>query len=398
MLVKNEVIRFNRANGAYRIKIVDYGAYNTNGDYTLGMQKLGTDIISGNAPDLLDTSNLPAGLYAAKGLLEDLYPYMDADPALARDDFVQGVLGGLETDGALYEAVPYFSLVTVVGKQSLFGGREGWNLDDLKAMLRSYPEDTEPFMAKTKQYLFEFACSFCLDDFVDWSSGTALFDSDAFVGLLEFCDTMPDSIDGYDYDHLFAALQGNKTLLCTATFNDFLTLQFYQAAYGEDVSLLGFPDSGGSGVILPRASLAISSRSAHKDAAWSFVRTFLTEEFQAQSDQGAFPSNRAALNRVIEEAMTPLYQAGSAGAQIEQPKGGMGLSMSATVDFYAATQKQVDQLLDAIDRASGVWGADENLLGIVKEEASAFFAGAKTARETADLIQARAQIYVSEQK
>jgi hypothetical protein len=83
------------------------------------------------------------------------------------------------------------------------------------------------------------------------------------------------------------------------------------------------------------------------------------------------------LNRVIEEAMTPLYQAGSAGAQIEQPKGGMGLSMSATVDFYAATQKQVDQLLDAIDRASGVWGADENLLGI---------------------IQARAQIYVSEQK
>ena len=62
---------------------------------------------------MLAISDLPIRQYAAKGLLEDLYPYMDADSEVTRASFLPSVLRSLETDGRLYMIGNTFSVMTV---------------------------------------------------------------------------------------------------------------------------------------------------------------------------------------------------------------------------------------------------------------------------------------------
>ncbi|NLO48687.1 MAG: hypothetical protein GX111_10270, partial [Clostridiales bacterium] len=53
------------------------------------------------------------------------------------------------------------------------------------------------------------------------------------------------------------------------------------------------------------------------------------------------------------------------------------------------------ELIDACDL---VWGKDDTITDIAKEELGPFFAGNRTARETANRIQSRVQLYVAERK
>jgi hypothetical protein len=53
--IRSQIIKFNRSNSDYRIEVEDYSEYNTNDDYTAGLTKLTTEIISGKVPDILDT-------------------------------------------------------------------------------------------------------------------------------------------------------------------------------------------------------------------------------------------------------------------------------------------------------------------------------------------------------
>lgn len=76
--VRKYVVEFNKSNPDYRITITDYSQYDTDEDYTAGITKLNTDIVSGKMPDiLLLNDNIPVESYAAKGLFEDLYFYID---------------------------------------------------------------------------------------------------------------------------------------------------------------------------------------------------------------------------------------------------------------------------------------------------------------------------------
>lgn len=63
------------------------------------------------------------------------------------------------------------------------------------------------------------------------------------------------------------------------------------------------------------------------------------------------------------------------------------------------TREDAQLLLAAIDGAKGLYGAqDEELLGIVNEEAGRFFAGDCTAEQCAAVIQDRVSIYINERR
>src|SRR5699024_7767816 len=105
-----DVLNFNRSSDKYRIEVTDYSEFNTEDDYSAGLTRLNTEIISGKAPDILVVDGLPVEQYAARGLLEDLYTYLDSDGELSRDDLYQSILSALEIDGKLYTAAPSFNL------------------------------------------------------------------------------------------------------------------------------------------------------------------------------------------------------------------------------------------------------------------------------------------------
>ena len=97
----NRVLSFNRSHDDVRIAFRDYSMYNTDFDQSVGLKYLLEDILNGNAPDIIPVSELPYRQLAFRGLLEDLYPFLDADSELKREDFFPNVLYALECGGGL---------------------------------------------------------------------------------------------------------------------------------------------------------------------------------------------------------------------------------------------------------------------------------------------------------
>lgn len=120
--LRSQIVKFNRSRADYRIVVKDYSEYATDDDYNAGLTKLNTEIISGNVPDLIANSMLlPIRQYAAKGLLEDLWPYIDADPEYSRDKLMTKPLESLQTDGKLYQLPIDFGVTTAIGLGKVVG-------------------------------------------------------------------------------------------------------------------------------------------------------------------------------------------------------------------------------------------------------------------------------------
>ena len=109
------------------------------------------------------------------------------------------------------------------------------------------------------------------------------------------------------------------------------------------------------------------------------------------------------LDEKIAEAMEKEFSTDENGNQIEVPKYTFGMSTGDGSDYqefevYAATQEEIDKYLDLIERVDSTYRYDEKLMAIITEETAPFFAGQRSAAETASIIQSRAKIYVNEQR
>jgi ABC-type glycerol-3-phosphate transport system substrate-binding protein len=409
---ENAVINFNRSNDQYRIDIVDYSQYDSSDDWNAGLTKLTTEIMAGNMPDILYLSNdLPFRQMAAKGLLEDLYPYIDADSELSRSDFFPNVLSAVETDGKLYSAVSGFSVYTAVGASSVVGSTPGWTYDDYYAALATMPEGCLGFdIGFDRGTVLQLCLALDMDDYVDWQTGTCSFDTGDFAKLLEFAGSFPSAeyYANYEYtaeDSAVNLVSQGKQLLITNNFSstDFFIYDFDQI-FGGSATAIGFPTNNGVGnVITMGEGYAISSTCHNKQAAWEFVRTFLTEDYQ--SDIFYLPTNIKAFEKNLAKSMEVEYETDVNGNYILDENGekipqsrGSYYDGIQTVTIYATTQAQADMLRAAISSASKLMDYDTSILDIVNEQAAAYFAGQKSADEVCKLIQSKVNLYVNEQR
>ena len=155
----------------------------------------------------------------------------------------------------------------------------------------------------------------------------------------------------------------------------------------------------------------MSAKCADKEGAWAFLRTFLTEEYQTKYSgyEVGLPLNRRAFQAALDKAMEIEYEKDAEGhylldangERIPTSKGGMGVSTDgeSIMEFqlWAMTKTQADKLLGVIESATRSVDMNASVAAIVREGAAAYFAGQKSAEETARLIQSRVGLYVSEQ-
>ena len=397
--LRSAVINFNKTNPDYRIQVQDYSDFNTEDDYEAGLTKLNTEIITGKVPDIMEVSQLPVRQYEAKGLLEDLYPYIDADSELSRDDLVAGVLNALSVDGKLYQACANFSIFTVIGATPVVGEQMGWTMDELNQVLAAHP-NARAFANVDRNSLLYYMSMLSLSDYVNWHTGECSFDSPGFVKLLEFANSFPDSIEWNEDEYVDDStliMEGSVLLYPTGLY-DFESYQMYKAMFGGEITYKGFPAEQGCGSVFSvNSGWAISSKSQHKDGAWQFVRTLLTEEYQENNYAWAFPINKNSLDKMIEKAMTPETTTDEEGNVVEVSKGSWGWGPDLEVEIKAATQADIDQIMELIDAIDATMNYDMSLMEIVQEEAATYFAGQKSAQETAANIQNRVSLYVNEQ-
>ena len=408
---RKAVLKFNRANSDYRIEIVDYSEYNdyeSEDGYDAGVKKLTTEIMSGDVPDIIYTEGLPVSKMAARGLLADLYTFMEGDEELSRDKFIPSVLNLMEEDGHLYQSPTRFSIMTVIGNKNVVGETPGWTVDDLKAALAAMPAGCTVFnVSTTRDNILQYMLYMDMNDYVDWAAGTCNFDSQQFVDLLEFVKMFPSEFDWENYDWSTeeseqARIASGKQLLQATGFSEFWDFQYNTVAFGDDAVMIGFPTTEGVGnAMMFNSGYAISEKCANKDVAWQFVRGFVTGEY---GNNWGFSPVKEKFDAALKEAMTPRYETNEDGSfkldengnKIEISIGGWSDGINQ-YDMYAMTQKQADQLNELINNCTKVISQDDSLIDIIKEEGTAFFNDQKSAEETAKMIQSRVSVLVKEQ-
>lgn len=413
---RKQIIKFNRSHDNVRIELRDYSEYNTEEDYEAGLTKLRTEILAGNCPDILDLGGLPAKQLAAKGLLTDLYPFLDADPELSREDFFPSVLHALENEGKLYSTADSFYVITAVGPARIVGDKPGWTYADLMAALREMPEGCSVFsQTETRADILQLCLSLEMDRFVNWNTGEVNFDCPEFIDLLNFAKTFPAEFDWEHYewseeDNDSYRVREGKQLLIYDYISGFDSLVNYENIYGglDAFTYIGFPTSSGVGSLMnPNQGYAICESCSNKEAAWEFVRIFLTEEYQNDNVYN-IPSNIHSYEKKKADAMTETYYKDEngkimidpmTGEKMKEEKGGYWDDVkNEWVPIYSYSEAEIGKVESAIMSAERVYVRDEAIYNIVMELVEGFFSGQRSAEDVAKLIQSKVRIYVNEQR
>ena len=409
--LRSQIVKFNKNNSDYRIVVKDYSELATEDDYTAGLTKLNTEIISGNVPDLIMTNQMPVAQYAAKGLLEDLWSYIDADPEYSRDALMLQPINAAQTDGHLYQMPIDFGVVTAIGLNKIVGGYTSWTLADVNDALSKLPEGATVFNKYyTQAEMLQHCVAMNASNFMNWQDGTCNFDSDEFRALLEFVKPLPADYnwqsDAEDYDSDYSRVRDGKQLLFPTSISDFDNLYYTFAALNNDVAFIGFPrEDGSSGnCFISQVSMAITTACKDKSAAWSFIRSALSDDYQ--TNMWSFPIVKSAFEAQAAKAMEQEYATDANGNQVLDENGnpipistgGMSYGNEPMIELYAVTQEQYDAVMDVINSTTSYLDYDLNVLDTISQEAAAYFSGDKTVEEVSKLIQNRVSLYMQEQK
>lgn len=413
--LQSSVIKFNKSSVEYRINIKDYAAdlYNATDvtdweqAYKDVITRMNNEILTGKGTDMLVIDpSMNLKLFAVKGVFADLNSYFDSSDALKREDLVESVLKAYTVNDKLIAIPKNFSIETLVGPTSVVGEEMGWTMAEMLETAKNMPEGSKIMEDINRSYLIELLLLGSMDDFIDWESGKCNFTGDDFLGILELVKTYPDEIDYNEERPSWPELvKDNKILVTNMNLYDTGNYLVTEEVFGQPITCIGFPNSSGSNGAVMQGSdaVAICSGSKNKEAAWKFIEAFLLE----RNDRYAwdFPSTKADLKAMMDEAMVANYMYDENGEimydengePMQYDKGGYGWGNSDEMYYiYAATQKQVDDMMELINSTTTLASHDTQLIAIIEEEAAHFFHGTKSAKECAEVIQGRIQTYVDE--
>lgn len=393
--VRKTIIHFNKTNDKYRIKVREY----TTDEVMTDLEKFNADISGKNCPDLIDLSFLNFKQLAARDILEDLNPYMERD-GIQKEDYIENVLEAYEADDKLYGIVPQFFVITHFIKTSRVGDLKGWTLTEMMDIAEK-SNAKEVFQSQDRESVFYNCIYNNIDEFINWETGECSFVGENFLKALEFTGQFPEE-QVMDYEEgIVERLRSGSLLTASSSVNSVAEYQMMRELFGEEITAVGYPNSERKGNVIQSTGccLAISSRSAHKEGAWEFIKEVLSDEYQSSLNNGfGFPLKKSALEEQFQEDMKQEYEPDENGDLVESVKLNYGYD-SVSFEIYAANQEEVNAVRDIITSAERLNGsANEAVYNIISEEAGAFFAGQKSAEETAKIIQSRIEIYVKENK
>ena len=419
--ITSKINDFNKASDKYRIRISDYSKYDEWDDEAEKMtntssKQLKMDIIAGNAPDMIYTYDLSVvKSLANKDVYADLYEFLGTNGTVSKDDLIPSVLTAGECNGKLLSLSPSFTINTVAAKKK-FVDHDNWTLDELIETYDNLPSGMKLFdEGNTKEAVFSRLTNGCCG-FIDYATSTCSFNSEEFVKLLEFADRFSDTEDTPDwenasqeemdkyYDDMQVACRNDKALL--SFINIYSGREYAQAKtgkFGEDISLVGYPSSDGKGGQLNLGqSFAILNNASDKEACWQFISQFFTAENYENTDvhmMDGLPTVKSEMTKILDATMEkPYWEDESGKKEYYDDTYWMGNDGDEIV-IPPLTKEERDALEKYICEASSsnVFFYNNEVTDIVDEEVKSFFAGERSAQETADMIQNRVSLLISEQ-
>ncbi len=386
--VSRMILQFNRQRADCRILVVDYGPAAAG-----GVDRLTLDLNAGRVPDLFCTEGLDVQPLLDRGLLENLWPWIDGDDVLSRETLVLPLFSAMETGEGLYTVTDSFFVRTALALPGVAEEAPGWSLADFQAA-RAAMTDCRSLSGQSREEVLEDVLDLYIQGFVDWEGGTARFDSPEFLALLDYLAAFPEE-RSREEERDFWLAEG-KQLFAPGSY-DYGSILYARmdrvrlSGSAETTVYKGYPGLPGNGsAFVPRTPLAMSSACGHKEEGWDFLRTLLLPENQGYSgargggEQG-FPSNRqvfSAMLREMEGDAVPVTFWGVYGA-VELPRW-----TAADSDAFSAWLEGITVTVHP----------EPALEGILRDEIGRFLAGQQGADSAAAAIQRRAQLCLGERK
>ncbi|MCM1125796.1 MAG: ABC transporter substrate-binding protein [Lachnospiraceae bacterium] len=381
---------FNQNHPDYQIEIKNYQRADRSEED--GIAQIQREIISGGGPDLIDFGDSYSNTDVMGGYTEDLLPYLEGE----REEYFTNILDSFCYKGCLYAIPTQFSLDTFAGSKEALGGLEQWNVQE---MIACYQEQTEGVMlypGETRYDVLSRILTGSMEYYIDWESGTCSFNQEEFKQVLSFAASFPEGLElDNDFSVKQAFLDGKALIIPTRIMGIYDIARAEYIFASTDISYIGYPVEGTSGTVISPKSpvLAISGKSEYKEICWEFISQYLGEEYQKKL---SFPINRAAMEEKLAQSLETEYD------MVDGEKQPMVKSQvnfegdDQPQDIYCLTKEQTQRLMQLIESASINDAYDHHLYRIIMDEADGYFSGDKTLDETADIIQNKASIYVSE--
>lgn len=397
--VQKQVAAFNRENQEYAIEIVSYEE-NEN-----PYQSLAVDLAAGKEMDIILLPEQNAEVFLEKGLLADLYSFMEQDGEIKKEDFLPNVLEAFETDGKLYQTISRVYISGWVTKKSNVDVTREWDINALKELLKNNSDAALFCDASSADIIDEFMDGM-MDGFVDWSSGNCDFRSEAFQELLEIAETYGKEQDAIPAEDEITCLRENKLLFSHSNDMSPLGVELYDTALNGDFVFVGTPGMKGSSTAFRSADgqYGIVEGSKNKEGAWQFVRMFLLKDYQDISenvimygvDAEGIPVRKDCFEEFLKRfTATEPYERGGVWIEPIQGEAKTSTFSYTMAPLTASQEKMFNAIVMETDRRTE---SDFYVKEIVCGEAEYYFSGEKSLAETVDIIQDRVNTYLNEKK
>lgn len=362
MVLSSAIADFKALRPEYTVEYMDYAALY--GDQAL--QQLQLDLMGQNAPDLLFVNGLPFEQYAKRGLLEDLYAWIDADDSCARSDFTQNLLEALEgADHTLYQMPQSYSIVTTAGLQDLAGSRPEWTYAAVNDELEGSNTLLSAFYGETGESLAVTLPLYMLPTFVDYENARARFSSSEAIAFLTFLNNVQSHVQiPYTAENELEAIQKGEILFAQLMLLSPEQFAETDALFDGKLIYPGYPDAAGGSFYL-NLPMAIPAAAQEKDGAWAFMKLLFSSDYYAT--RGGWIPLQSGFEASIKDALT-----------------------------NGASEESLQKLAQIQENICSAAYYEEAISDILADETSYLFAKARTVEETAERIDQRVQLYLTE--
>lgn len=385
--LEKTIAAFNRYHQDMRVEAVEY--YDQEEGFDRGLERLKLDLIQGKGPDVIEVSSLDWEVLAQKGILDDLYEYMDGDKECGRELLMSSVLKVNEKNGKLYSIAPAFTIFSMWGSRQEIGEQTGVSLAQLKQLLKKKEKTLNAIYGfSADEPVLTSLCAYGMDEFVDWENRSCDFTGDYFKELLTFAGEYSGSFQST----LPQGIRDGDILISLGTITSVADYQIQKTLYGGELTFIGYPTVQGSGTAagFSVGELSINQASSGKEAAWEFVKYNLQNGY----DGIGFPVVRSLFEEVMKQAKE--------AEMVQEPEGTYELPKGTYSDrdtffqVFGASDSDVQQVRALVESVDHCHRYHTELMNIILEEAEGYFAGQKNLEETVKIIQKRALLYLQE--
>lgn len=373
---------YNRQSETYQVVLVPWG--DEQKKLTDNVNAFALQLIQGEAPDLVEVSELYVGNLAEEGMLCELSAYYADVPNVGEEYILEPVWEGMQSKGKNVLVIPSFHILSQACEVPI--AAQEWKPEKLIQLA----EEEEKLWEDGTSYTRLFRECVGRDQeyrrYVDYEKKESHFNCEEFRWILENCARVGNEETGQAVFYYDSTKQ--PAFLYNYSFGDMTEyMEADETVKNCSCYWVGYPGWNGAQYrLIPDAVLAMNGKSENKDGAWDFLQFLLSEEFQNEIDWG-FPAREDSFERYLENS----YRSREENERMAQ-------EYFYSTNYYEPTEEDFERVRNMVEHSilERNMFTQSQVKNILYEEVGMFFSGDASLEETLEKIDNRVRLYLNE--